>query len=60
MLTDPGGPFIQLSRLNITKYAGQQCIAKPLFEYIYYHEHDARYVSSINHIVLLEMIISIL
>lgn len=45
MLTEPGGPFIQLSRLNVTKYAGQQSVAKPLFEYIYYHEHDARYVS---------------
>jgi len=45
MLTEPGGPFIQLSRLNVTKYANQQSIAKPLFEYIYYHEHDARYVS---------------
>lgn len=45
MLTEPGGPFIQLSRLNITKYANQQSIAKPLFEYIYYHENDARYVS---------------
>ncbi|XP_039313428.1 tetratricopeptide repeat protein 8 isoform X3 [Solenopsis invicta] len=43
MLTEPGGPFIQLSRLNVTKYANQQSIAKPLFEYIYYHEHDARY-----------------
>lgn len=46
MLTEPGGPFIQLSRLNITKYANQSCVAKPLFEYIYYHEHDARYVST--------------
>ncbi|KAG7203779.1 hypothetical protein KM043_013800 [Ampulex compressa] len=43
MLTEPGGPFIQLSRLNIPKYASQSSIAKPLFEYIYYHEHDARY-----------------
>ncbi|XP_035738125.1 tetratricopeptide repeat protein 8-like isoform X2 [Vespa mandarinia] len=43
MLTEPGGPFIQLSRLNIAKYANQPSIAKPLFEYIYYHEHDARY-----------------
>ncbi|OXU24111.1 hypothetical protein TSAR_010125 [Trichomalopsis sarcophagae] len=43
MLTEPGGPFIQLSRLNISKYASQPSIAKPLFEYIYYHEHDPRY-----------------
>lgn len=48
MLTEPGGPFIQLSRLNVTKYASQQSIAKPLFEYIYYHENDARYVSKHN------------
>ncbi|XP_024936761.1 tetratricopeptide repeat protein 8 isoform X2 [Cephus cinctus] len=43
MLTEPDGPFIQLSRLNITKYASQPGIAKPLFEYIYYHEQDVRY-----------------
>ncbi|XP_012269723.1 tetratricopeptide repeat protein 8 [Athalia rosae] len=43
MLTEPDGPFIQLSRLNISKYAAQPGIAKPLFEYIFYHEHDARY-----------------
>ncbi|XP_017758919.1 PREDICTED: tetratricopeptide repeat protein 8 [Eufriesea mexicana] len=43
MLTEAGGPFIQLSRLNISKYANQSSIAKPLFEYIYYHEHDVRY-----------------
>lgn len=43
MLTESGGPFIQLSRLNISKYANQPSIAKSLFEYIYYHEHDIRY-----------------
>ncbi|XP_011498826.1 PREDICTED: tetratricopeptide repeat protein 8 [Ceratosolen solmsi marchali] len=43
MLTEPGGPFIQLSRLNVAKYAAQPTIAKPLFEYIFYHEHDPRY-----------------
>ncbi|XP_061932679.1 tetratricopeptide repeat protein 8 isoform X2 [Apis cerana] len=42
-LTEPGGPFIQLSRLNISKYANQPSIAKSLFEYIYYYEHDIRY-----------------
>ena len=51
MLTEPGGPFIQLSRLNISKYASQPCIAKPLFEYIYYHEHDVRYVSKHTYII---------
>lgn len=51
MLTEAGGPFIQLSRLNISKYASQSSIAKPLFEYIYYHEHDVRYVSKYTCII---------
>jgi tetratricopeptide repeat protein 8 len=45
MLTEPDGPFIQLSRLNLGKYATQTNISKPLFEYIYYHENDIRHVS---------------
>ncbi|XP_021929150.1 tetratricopeptide repeat protein 8-like [Zootermopsis nevadensis] len=43
MLTEPDGPFIQLSRLNLGKYAAQGNIAKPLFEYIFYHENDIRH-----------------
>ncbi|KAK0093565.1 hypothetical protein PV326_013233 [Microctonus aethiopoides] len=42
MISESDGPFIQLSRLNINKYASKPGLAKPLFEYIYYHEHDAR------------------
>ncbi|XP_034942233.1 tetratricopeptide repeat protein 8 isoform X2 [Chelonus insularis] len=42
MMSDPNGSFIELSRLNIQKYAKRQEIAKPLFEYIFYHEHDIR------------------
>lgn len=38
------GPFIQISRLNLTKYAAQKTVAKPLFEYIFYHENDVRNV----------------
>lgn len=40
------GPFIQVSRLNLAKYAAQEGVAKPLFEYIFYHENDIRNVSS--------------
>ncbi|KAK7792364.1 hypothetical protein R5R35_009964 [Gryllus longicercus] len=43
MLTEPGGPFIQLSRLNLGKYASQPNVARPLFEYIFYHENDVRH-----------------
>lgn len=39
------GPFINLARLNVAKYAAQQNIAKALFEYIYFHENDVRHVS---------------
>ena len=36
------GPFINLARLNIGKYSGQAGVAKPLFEYIFYHENSVR------------------
>ncbi|XP_023289541.1 tetratricopeptide repeat protein 8-like [Orussus abietinus] len=45
ILSESDGSLIQLSRLNISKYASQPGIAKSLFEYIYYHENDPRYVS---------------
>lgn len=48
MLTEPDGPFIQLAQLNLAKYANKPNIAKSLFEYIYYHEQDVRYVSTLN------------
>ncbi|KAF5307991.1 hypothetical protein FQR65_LT06559 [Abscondita terminalis] len=36
------GPFVQVSRLNLTKYAKDRCLSKPLFEYLFYHEGDVR------------------
>lgn len=45
MVSQLEGPFIQVSRLNLAKYAAQKAVAKPLFEYIYYHENDVRNVS---------------
>ena len=41
MLSSPE-QFINLSRLNFSKYAETQNLAKPLFEYIFYHENDIR------------------
>lgn len=40
MLSHPSGPFVNLSRLNYNKYATKPSMAKPLFEYILYHEND--------------------
>lgn len=36
------GPFIQVSRLNIAKYAKNPALAKPLFDYLFYCEGDVR------------------
>lgn len=36
------GPFIQVSRLNLSKYAKNKSLNKPLFEYLFYHEGDVR------------------
>ncbi|CAB1330903.1 unnamed protein product [Coregonus sp. 'balchen'] len=40
MLTNPEGPFINLSRLNLAKYAQKPNLSKTLFEYIFHHEND--------------------
>lgn len=42
MLTNPDGPFINISRLNLAKYAGKANLAKTLFEYIFHHENDVK------------------
>ena len=47
MLSTPDGPFINLARINMSKYAARQNLAKALFEYIFHHENDVRNVSLI-------------
>ncbi|XP_063058434.1 tetratricopeptide repeat protein 8 [Engraulis encrasicolus] len=42
MLTNQDGPFINLSRLNLAKYAQKPCMSKTLFEYIFHHENDIK------------------
>lgn len=44
LIPDNQDVFIQVSRLNLTKYAQDKCVAKPLFEYLFYHEGDYRHV----------------
>jgi tetratricopeptide repeat protein 8 len=41
MLSSPD-QFINLARLDLQKYAKTANLAKPLFEYIFYHENDMR------------------
>ena len=42
MLTTQDGPFINVSRLNLPKYASDERLSRALFEYILYHENDVR------------------
>ena len=42
MLSNPGGPFVNVARLNVDKYGAQPAVAKPLFEYLFYHEGNFR------------------
>lgn len=44
MVSSPDGPFINLARLNMSKYGTRQNLAKALFEYIFHHENDVRNV----------------
>ena len=46
MLSVADGPFINLARLNLPKYAAKPNLAKALFEYIFHHENDVRSVSN--------------
>ncbi|CAE1320057.1 TTC8 [Acanthosepion pharaonis] len=47
MVSSPDGPFINLARLNLSKYATRPDLAKSLFEYIFYHENDVRTASTL-------------
>uniref|UniRef100_A0A2D4IRA7 Uncharacterized protein n=2 Tax=Micrurus TaxID=8634 RepID=A0A2D4IRA7_MICLE len=42
MLTNPDGPFINVSKLNLNNYAQKPKLAKALFEYIFHHESDVK------------------
>ena len=44
MLSNPDGPFIQVGRLNLQKYAQKTSIAPALFEHLFYHAGDVRTV----------------
>ncbi|CAF0906041.1 unnamed protein product [Adineta ricciae] len=42
MLSTPDGPFIQVGRLNLPKYAQNQALARSLFEHLFHHANDVR------------------
>jgi tetratricopeptide repeat protein 8 len=42
MLTTPGGPFINVDKLDLKRYASRPAIAKALCDYILYVDHNPR------------------
>ncbi len=40
MLSEPGGLFINVDRLDLAKYARRPAIAKVLCDYLLYHDHN--------------------
>eukprot|EP00731_Ephydatia_muelleri_P036450 Em0258g5a len=42
MLTEVDGPFIDMSKMDLSKYAKRPTLAKALFEYLFYHENNVR------------------
>ncbi|CAG9463813.1 unnamed protein product [Pedinophyceae sp. YPF-701] len=42
MLTQPGGMFIDVERLNLAKYASRPHLSRALCDYILYHERNPR------------------
>lgn len=42
MLTEADGPFIDMSKMDLSKYAKRPTLAKALFEYLFYHENNVR------------------
>ena len=49
MLTEPNGPFIDVAKLNLARYASRPALARALFEYLFHHENDVRSVSAGRH-----------
>lgn len=42
MMSSPDGPFINISRLNLSKYGCNEAVSPALFEYLFFHENDVR------------------
>jgi len=45
MVSQMDGPFVNISRLNFSKYASDKQLSKLLFNYIFYQLNDIRNVS---------------
>eukprot|EP00955_Chlamydomonas_euryale_P009778 104798-Chlamydomonas_euryale.AAC.1 len=44
MLSEPGGPFVNVERLDLRKYAVRPALARVLCDYIIYNDHNMKKV----------------
>jgi len=42
MIAQRDGPFLNLARLNVEKYAREKTINRHLFDYVFLHEADMK------------------
>ena len=42
LLSDGGGPFINLDKLDLRKYAARPCLSRALCDYMLYHDHNPK------------------
>jgi len=42
LASEPGGPFVNLERINMQKYAARPAMAKALCDYIFHVEHNPK------------------
>mmetsp|Transcript_1792 Transcript_1792/g.6239 ORF Transcript_1792/g.6239 Transcript_1792/m.6239 type:complete len:507 (+) Transcript_1792:246-1766(+) len=42
MLAEPGGPFVNVEKLDLRKYAARPYLARVLCDYITYHDHNPK------------------
>lgn len=45
LASQPGGPFIDIERLNMEKYSQRKHLARALCDYVLYSEHNAKIAS---------------
>lgn len=42
MMSEPGGPFINIDKLDLRKYAARPALARVLCDYVLYHDHNPK------------------
>lgn len=52
MVSQKDGPFLNLSRLNVDKYANDPLLSRLLFEYVFYHEGDMKIAHQVRYLSL--------